>query len=336
MGKGRSEILRRPHCQGNQVLRNDGRLPVADGGRVMINRFQGERGRALLIEELRKQKIVAGIAGAAEALADSGALEAVGKNQTLLEQNGSDNDIFLIVSGAFRVIVNGKQVARRFSGDSIGEMATVSPIQKRSATVICDEDAVVLKVAEPQFSEIATKFPEVWRRVAQEVARRLEQRNVLIREPNEKIRVFLISSAEAVKVARAIQSAFAHDPFATIVWTDGVFRVTNYTLESLENELDRSDFAVAIAHGDDRTEVRDESWPTPRDNVVFELGFFMGRLGRSRAILMEPRATRVKLPSDLAGVTAISYRFDPKEPASSIAPACNELREHIMRLGRNV
>ncbi|MFK4539846.1 CRP/FNR family cyclic AMP-dependent transcriptional regulator [Bradyrhizobium ottawaense] len=302
----------------------------------MINRFRGERGQALLIEELRKQKIAIGIAGAAEALADSGVLEAVVKDQTLVEQNGTDNDIYLVVAGAFRVVVNGKQVARRFGGDSIGEMATVSPIQKRSATVFCDEDAVVLKIEEPKFSEIATRFPEIWRRVAQEVARRLEQRNVFIREPNEKIRVFVISSAEALPVARAIQSAFAHDPFATVVWADGVFRVTNYTLESLENELDRSDFAVAIAHPDDRTEVRDEDWPTPRDNVVFELGFFMGRLGRSRAILMEPRATRVKLPSDLAGVTTISYRFDPKEPAPSMAPACNELREHIMRLGRNV
>ncbi|WP_028349812.1 TIR domain-containing protein [Bradyrhizobium murdochi] len=302
----------------------------------MINRFHGDRGRALLIEELRKQKIVVGIAGAAEALADTGVLDAVVKDHTLVEQNGTDNDIFLVVAGAFRVLVNGKQVARRFSGDSIGEMATVSPIQKRSATVICDEDAVVLKIEEPKFSEIATKFPEIWRRVAQEVARRLEQRNVFIREPNEKIRVFVISSAEALPVARTIQNAFAHDPFATVVWADGVFRVTNYTLESLENELDRSDFAVAIAHPDDRTEVRDEDWPTPRDNVVFELGFFMGRLGRSRAILMEPRATRVKLPSDLAGVTTISYRFDPKEPAPSMAPACNELREHIMRLGRNV
>jgi CRP/FNR family cyclic AMP-dependent transcriptional regulator len=146
----------------------------------------------------------------------------------------------------------------------------------------------------------------------------------------------VISSVEARPVARAIENPFAYDPFAAIVWANGVFRVTNYTLESLEAELDRSDFAVAIAHPDDQTTVRDVDWPTPRDNVVFELGFFMGRLGRSRAILMEPRATHVKLPSDLAGITSIRYRFDPAEPAVGIGAACNELREHIMRLGRNI
>ena len=194
----------------------------------------------------------------------------------------------------------------------------------------------MLKVSEAAFSEIANRFPDVWRRIAQVLARRLEQRNTLIRHPSEKIRVFVISSVEAIPVARAIENAFAHDPFTTIVWPNGVFRVTNYTLESLENELDRCDFAVAIAHPDDQTKVRDEDWPTPRDNVIFELGFFMGRLGRSRAILMEPRGTRVKLPSDLAGITTIRYRFEPKDTAAGMSPACNELREHIMLLGRNI
>ena len=86
----------------------------------------------------------------------------------------------------------------------------------------------------------------------------------------------LRQAQEALPVARAIENAFSHDPFATIVWAQGVFRVTNYTLESLENELEKCDFAVAIAHPDDQTHVRDEDWPTPRDNVIFELGFLHG------------------------------------------------------------
>ena len=49
-------------------------------------------------------------------------------------------------------------------------------------------------------------------------------------------------------------------------------------MESLERELDQSDFAIAIAQPDDLTESRGEAKPTPRDNVIFELGFFMGRL----------------------------------------------------------
>ncbi|MBB2671542.1 UNVERIFIED_ORG: hypothetical protein GGE44_001093 [Rhizobium esperanzae] len=63
----------------------------------------------------------------------------------------------------------------------------------------------------------------------------------------DKIRVFIISSVEGLPVACAIQDAFEHDPFTCTVWTDGVFRIANYTMESLEAAIDDSDFAIAVA-----------------------------------------------------------------------------------------
>lgn len=109
-----------------------------------------------------------------------------------------------------------------------------------------------------------------------------------------------------------------------------MFRATSYALESLESAVDESDFAIAVAHSDDLTLFRGEDWPAPRDNVVFELGLFMGRLGRKRAILMEPREDKVKLPSDLSGITTIPYNYEPgKDAAARMAPACNILRNHI-------
>jgi len=303
----------------------------------MIDRFKGDRGRILLIEELHRQTLATGVPDLPNALAEAGSLEEVNAGQSIIEQGDDDTDVFLIITGSFGVIVNGKRVATRRAGDHVGEMGSVS-VQRRSATITADENSVVLRVTEDTLTDLGEKFPVIWRRIAQELARRLEQRNALIRPPNEKIRVFVISSAEALPIARELESAFAHDPFLTIVWADGVFRVTNYTLESLERELDQSDFAVAIAHPDDQTTVRDQDWPTPRDNVVFELGFFMGRLGRQRAILMEPRSgERPKLPSDLAGITTIGYRYEESVDAQAMmAPACNELRKHILRLGRNI
>jgi CRP/FNR family transcriptional regulator, cyclic AMP receptor protein len=51
---------------------------------------------------------------------------------------------------------------------------------------------------------------------------------------------------------------------------------------------------------------------------------------------MEPRAAKLKPPSDLAGLTTIPYRFEAgRDAAPLIAPACNELRDHIARLGPN-
>jgi CRP/FNR family cyclic AMP-dependent transcriptional regulator len=69
--------------------------------------------------------------------------------------------------------------------------------------------------------------------------------------------------------------------------------------------------------------------------VIFELGFFMGRLGRHRSLLLEPRGEEVKLPSDLSGITTISYKHDPGNWAAALGPACNRIRTIIKDLGPN-
>ncbi|MCK1524743.1 TIR domain-containing protein [Bradyrhizobium sp. 17] len=302
----------------------------------MIERFEGDTGRRLLLDALSSQKIVAGSAALAEELAASVALLQVEPGEVLIEQDTEGNEVFLILTGAFDVTVNGRKVGRRGPSDHVGEMAAIEPTQRRAATLVAAERSVVGKLTEPQFHEIANKYPNVYRYVGRELARRLQQRNQLVGKYRDKIRVFIISSAEALPVARAIQDALQYDPFTVVIWTDGVFRIANYTLQSLEDQVDNSDFAIAIAHTDDLTVTRGQEWPAPRDNVIFELGLFMGRLGRARAILMEPREEKVKLPSDLSGVTTISYRFvqGPDAPAL-IAPACNQLRDYIKAMGPN-
>jgi predicted nucleotide-binding protein len=303
----------------------------------MIERFSGPKGRQLLVEELRRQKLASNVTGLAESVAEVGEIISIKKGQKLIEQGAQDTCFYLIVAGTFNVEVNRKRLARRFPGEHVGEMVILSPIQPRSATVVADEDAIVVQISEAVLRDLAEKHPEIWKNFARELAVRLKQRNSHVRQPNDKVRVFVISSVEALPIARALQDAFAHDPFLTIVWSDGVFKVSNYTLQSLEDELDRADFAVAIASPDDQTKVRERDWPTPRDNVVFELGFFMGRLGRQRAILMESRDTKIKLPSDLAGVTTICYRYgDSPDGVALFAPACNDLRKHILALGPNI
>lgn len=302
----------------------------------MIERFLGEQGKRVRIEVLLRQKIVAGDRSLAEELAEIVELVEQSQGSTLIEQDASDNDAYLILSGTFDVVVNGRIIGRRLSGDCVGEMAAVEPIQRRSASIVAAEDSVVAKLTEQDLTNIASRYPHIWRNIASELARRLVQRNKLVRRTHDQMRVFIISSAESLPIARIIQDAFSRDPFLTVVWTDGVFRATSYTLQALEDEVDQSDFAIAIAHSDDTIASRGNDWPSPRDNVVFELGLFMGRLGRARAILMEPREEKLKLPSDLAGVTTISYRFEQGANAEALmAPACNELRKHILRLGPN-
>ncbi|GAA3075643.1 nucleotide-binding protein [Rhizobium viscosum] len=302
----------------------------------MKERFEGDDGRRLRIDALAGQKLVRGKEDVATELADRCTIEEHPAGFELIRQDDDSNDIYFILAGTFQVVVNGRPVATRGPGDTIGEMAAIQPTQKRSASVVAQTSAVVAKLTEPEFDQVATLFPHLYRTIAQELSRRLIERNKLVNVHRDKIRVFIISSVEGLPIARAIQSAFEHDPFTCTIWTDGVFRVANYTMDALEAAVDDSDFAIAIAHGDDATVYRGQEWPSPRDNVILELGLFMGRLGRRRAILMEPRDEKVRLPSDMAGLTTIPYRFEPgHDMAAKLAPACHKLRDHIMEMGPN-
>ena len=302
----------------------------------MLERFDGDKGQRLKLDALTQQRIVQGNPAIAAEIAEKSVLRSFETGEAIITQDGSDNEIFFIISGSVDVVVNGRVVAVRGPGNHIGEMAAIEPAHRRSATVITKEPTVVAELKEEHFSDTASRYPKIYKMIARELSRRLLERNKLVSGTREKIKVFLICSAEALPIARAVQSAFEYDNFLTTVWTDGVFKIAHYPLDSLEEQVDQSDFAIAIAHADDLTLVRGQEWPSSRDNVVFELGLFMGRLGRKRAILMEPRENKVKLPSDLTGITTITYKFE-KGPnaAAQLAPACNQLRDHIAALGPN-
>jgi predicted nucleotide-binding protein len=307
--------------------------PARDGETVK-ERFEGEAGRRRLIDALLQQKLVLGNAELAEALAESVELLEAAVGDVIITQEAHDNDVFFILTGRFTIVVNGRELYFRHPGDHVGEMVVVEPTQARSATVKAAEVSVVGRISEETFAKLADRFPQMWRTVAKELSRRLRQRNVLVAAVRTQARVFIISSAESLDIARAIQTGLAYDPPVVVVWENGVFRASKYSIEALEEEVDKSDFGVVVAAADDVTFSRGEVHFSPRDNVTFELGFFMGRLGRFRTLLLAPRGEEVKLPSDLRGLTALDYVWRPGPDAEAeFAPTVNRLRAIFEDLG---
>ncbi|WP_454458042.1 TIR domain-containing protein [Thauera phenylacetica] len=143
-----------------------------------------------------------------------------------------------------------------------------------------------------------------------------------------KPRVFIGSSSEAKKVAEAIHRNLDHDCFCEI-WTHGIFGVGTYPLEALIEQANKADYAIMVLHPDDVTRSRGKQSQAPRDNVIFELGLFIGKLGKGRTCFVAPRGVDVKIPSDLVGLTPAAY--DPKHPnlVAALGPACAEIREAI-------
>ena len=60
-----------------------------------------------------------------------------------------------------------------------------------------------------------------------------------------------------------------------------MFDPSKTTIENLEQNLDAVEFAVLVITPDDLRTKRETTSEVPRDNVVFELGLYMGRLGRT-------------------------------------------------------
>lgn len=296
----------------------------------MKERFEGVN-RHTLIDALKRQEFVAGDAAIAEAMAGQGELVEFAKLDQLIVEDGEDNDIYLLLAGSVSIVIKGNEYTTRNAGQHVGEMTAIEPTLKRSATVVANDKVVALKLTSTAFMAIGNTYPQIWLPMARELSRRLHQRNTLIQPPNEFPKLFIISSSEAKPVATELRAQLEHDVFSTI-WSDGVFFAGGYPLEALEKAVGESDFAVAIAQPDDVVRSRRKMQPTLRDNVLFELGLFMGKLTRHRAILVHPRVPSLKLPSDLHGLTLLSYApGSPADLADRLKPVTQEILK-IVRL----
>lgn len=305
----------------------------------MIDRFLGDAGKRVRVAAFLDQRAVSGDKALAEELASICELRQLETEDVLIEQDADDNDLYFIMTGRCKVVVNGRKiVGYRAAGEHVGEMAAIEPALRRSASIIATETSVIARISEAQLADVGSRYPSIYLCFAKVLAKRLNSRNALIGARREKIRVFIISSKEALAIAHEVKAFFEHDDDIFVeIWSEGTFRIAHYTIDDLAQKVEDSDIAVAIAHGDDQATIREHSWPIPRDNVTFELGLFMGRLGRLRAVLMEPREDKVKLPSDLTGITTITYKTPSKGETwrAVLGTACHRLREHIRQMGIN-
>jgi predicted nucleotide-binding protein len=153
-------------------------------------------------------------------------------------------------------------------------------------------------------------------------------------ERKRRPRVFIGSSSEGLDVARAIQAAIYYDA-EPVIWSQGVFGLSGGTLEALVHAGDKFDFAVFVLTPDDLVVKRRARGNAPRDNVLFELGLFMGQIGRERTFFVHCQTDNILLPSDLAGVTAATY-LPPSEPQflhAAVSGACTPILAAIRTLG---
>ena len=146
--------------------------------------------------------------------------------------------------------------------------------------------------------------------------------------------LFIGSSSESLDIAYAAQENL-EDCAQVIVWTQGLFDLSRSFLESLVDTLDETEFGLFVFAPDDLTRIRGQAIETTRDNVVFELGLFIGRLGRERTFILMPKDDgSLHLPTDLMGINTATFEKpeNPKFLVPALGAACNKIRRAIQQV----
>ena len=298
-----------------------------------FERLSGPRGTALAVQLLAEQTLLQGDIKVAETLRERGTICNFHQGDRLFSEHDWSNEIYFLLTGSVEVFITGFGIAIRTAGQYVGEMALIDPSKARSATVICTEPTVALAVPESIFSNIADENPSIWRTLSKQIAERLRERSKFVRPTNSVPIMFLACASEALGVAQAIKAELNSSSLIVKLWTDGVFKPSNHTMEDLETTLNSVDFALAVFSADDNVVSRDKNTVAPRDNTIFELGLFAGAIGRNRTFFIRDKDREIKIPSDLAGVTSLSYST-LDEHRWDIAHACDTIRTRILELGQ--
>jgi predicted transcriptional regulator YheO len=160
--------------------------------------------------------------------------------------------------------------------------------------------------------------------------------------PHDRARIFIASSSDSLPLAHALKVLLQSEARPT-VWNEGVFGVSQYTLDELLRASGEYDFAAFIFSADDTVESRGSRFLVARDNVLLELGLFAGRLGRERVFVVAQQTPEpLRLPSDLDGLGTTRFRWpagasfaqvDAEVLQTALRPCAQAVRAAMQRAG---
>lgn len=149
-----------------------------------------------------------------------------------------------------------------------------------------------------------------------------------------KPRLFIASSAESLPIAEAVNVNLDHE-FEITIWKNGTFKLSSTTIDDLVEKSSFVDFALFIFAPDDISTIRSRNEHVVRDNVIFEMGLFVGAIGKSRSFILKPRDIEMHLPTDLLGVTPADYDSSRSDGdlVSATNRACSLIKAEVERQG---
>jgi hypothetical protein len=145
--------------------------------------------------------------------------------------------------------------------------------------------------------------------------------------------IFIGSSSEQSEVTKEMEVHLSK--FAQVTCWDGIFNPGQPFLADLSNSKNNYDFAIFIITPDDSTISRGTEYLSTRDNVIFEIGLFIGSIGFERVYYVQDQNKKTKILSDYHGVTFLTYdgnRTD-NDLSKALSPTCTQIKRVVERIG---
>jgi hypothetical protein len=125
-------------------------------------------------------------------------------------------------------------------------------------------------------------------------------------------KVFIGCSSESLNLAGKAKQILSKK-FEVVIWNESawdnaVFRLNNNFLNDLIRASLKFDFGLLIGTTDDKVDYRGADKLQPRDNVLFELGLFIGRLGLSNCAFVVDK--KLDVLTDVQGISLARFEKD--------------------------
>ena len=294
---------------------------------LLYRRFEGEAGEEALIAALARQVVVGGDRALAERLVRVAEVIDYARGAPVMMQGEPGADIYLVLAGQVSIQVNGREIVTREAGEHVGEMALIDPSARRSASVFACDDAVLARVSEPDFTQVARDYPEMGRVLARELGDRLRARDRLVPARNAAPQLLVVAATDAVPMAKQLHALLEADGIDGKLWPDPLFGAEDFVIDAVQSVLETTDFVVLVL-GEGNLDERD------RDNAIFELGLFIGLLGRERVVLVVPEGGAGHVPAGLVAPSPLVVRAGPaKDLPARLEPIRAELVGFIATRG---
>jgi len=183
------------------------------------------------------------------------------------------------------------------AGDPIGNLIDEATMYNGFLSALCNE-------IERYPREVFSRATPVQDAVVPEVA-----------QPSDKNAIFIVhghDETNLLRLMRIIEKRWNLQPIQLAEQPSEGRTV----IEKFEAEAQRASFVFIMLTPDDFVKCGDDEYSQARPNVIFEMGWFYGRLGRTKVVALCKKGTEIH--SDLSGIVRIDFDESVKDVISDM------------------